>query len=244
MQRRRMQRRRMQRQFVLHRREAAEMLPVRVFEPACDDRLVRFVEGVFQVVQANHQSQGLAWRAIVGAITFGEHAVKPLPIDLVGENHQRMIGIENLIEVSLKQFQLAHAGSRAGLHGSPKLQGFEGDNDIRLQILLPTLPKRHPSIAAPAAFFRGRLTIRVLQTGGLQRVSQEHRDGERPDTAGNRCDVPGDLTSWLEIDIAHQPIIGPIDPHVDHRRARLNHLGSDKSWTANRSDENIGLSRD
>ena len=47
------QRCRMQRHFMLHHCEATEVLPVRVFHPAFQQGLVRFVEGVLQVMQAH-----------------------------------------------------------------------------------------------------------------------------------------------------------------------------------------------
>ncbi len=120
------QRRRMQRQLILHRRESAEVLPIRVFDPTRDDRLVRFVERVFQIVQPNHQPHGLAWRTVVGAIAVSQRRVETLPIDLVGKFDQRMIGVQNLIEMRLKKMKLVATSLRSRLHACLILQGFEG----------------------------------------------------------------------------------------------------------------------
>ena len=131
---------------MLHRCEATEVLPVGVLYPTRDDRLVRFVERVLQVMQANHQSHGLAWRAVVGAVAIGQCRVEAMPIDFVGKYDERMVGIENLIEMGLKKLELAAASLRSGLHACLILQGFEVDQTNVLQILHATKADSNPAL--------------------------------------------------------------------------------------------------
>ena len=110
------ERSRMQRQFVLHRGETAEVLPVRIFDPTCDHQFVRLVEGMLQTMQADQQPRGFCGCSVVRAITISERPIEPLPIDFIRQHHKRVIWIENLVEVSLKEIELIRFGTRARLH--------------------------------------------------------------------------------------------------------------------------------
>jgi len=123
----------MQRQFVLHRGEAAEVLPVRVFDPAVQQRLVRFVEGMLQVMQPDQQANRLGWRAEVRAVTVGQRRLETAPVDLVRQDEQRMTVIEQLLELSPKQIELTGFRSRFGLHADLKLQVFDPSRYDSLQ---------------------------------------------------------------------------------------------------------------
>lgn len=46
------------RQLVLKVLKTTKVLPVGIFQKAIQNRLIAFIEGVFQIVQANHQSGG------------------------------------------------------------------------------------------------------------------------------------------------------------------------------------------
>ena len=117
------ERRGMQRQFVLHGGEAAEVLPVRVFDPAIEQRLVGFVEGVLQIMQADQQPSRLGRRADVRGVAVGERRLEAVPVDFVCQDEQRMIVVEQLSELRLKQIELTRFRSRFGLHADLKLQG-------------------------------------------------------------------------------------------------------------------------
>ena len=95
----------MNRAIVLHVRVATKRLPVRVLNPTRDDRFIGLVERVFEIVQADHQTRRFARGAVVIAIAFGEHQIALIPIDVLGNLHQRVLGIEQLIKVSLEEFE-------------------------------------------------------------------------------------------------------------------------------------------
>ena len=84
--------------------ETAEVLPVDILDPAIHDR---FVESVFEVVQANHQPNRLRRGTHIFAVAVGKCRVEPCPVDLISQPHQRMFGIEDLVEVGLEQLKRA-----------------------------------------------------------------------------------------------------------------------------------------
>jgi hypothetical protein len=125
--------RRVDRAFVLHVRVAAEVLPVGIFDPTSQHRLVRFVEGVLEVMQADHQADRPGRRAHIRAVTICERRLQLGPIDLVSRHYLLALRIEELIEVGLKQFKHV-AERRFGVYESiHKLQGFGGSSVITLQ---------------------------------------------------------------------------------------------------------------
>ena len=76
-----------ERNFVLHRVEAAEVLPVRVFSPAFQHGRIGFVERVLQIVQSDKQPNTFCGSSHVGAVAFGEEFVEPLPVDPSQQAH-------------------------------------------------------------------------------------------------------------------------------------------------------------
>ena len=78
----------------------------------------------------------------------------------------------------------------------------------------------------------------------VQRVAQQHGDGQRADAAGHGRDVAGYFFDRLEIHVAHQTAIGAVDAHVDHRRAGLDHVGGDEFRLADGHDEDVGRAAD
>jgi len=137
---------RVQRQFVLHGREAAKTLPIGILHPTRDQRLVGFIEGVFQVVQADEQSRCLGRRAHVVRVELGKRRVKTRLIDLLCQDHQRMVWIKQLVEVGAKQIELVVIALRTWSHGSPKLQETEDVVVNILQILLDRPHRSTPSL--------------------------------------------------------------------------------------------------
>ena len=51
------------RQLVLKVLKTTKVLPVGIFQKASQNRFIAFIEGIFQIVQANHQPGGTAWPA-------------------------------------------------------------------------------------------------------------------------------------------------------------------------------------
>ena len=60
---------------------------------------------MLEIVQPHHQPGGLGWGALVGAVAILERHVESLPIDLPRELDQRVFGVEQLIEVGLKELK-------------------------------------------------------------------------------------------------------------------------------------------
>jgi hypothetical protein len=62
---------------------------------------------VFEIEQSDDDANGFRWRAEIGAAAYFEGELEAISVDAFGENNQRMIRIEPLIKVSLKEVQLA-----------------------------------------------------------------------------------------------------------------------------------------
>ena len=84
----------------------------------------------------------------------------------------------------------------------------------------------------------------AAQFGGQERIGQKHHDSQRAHATGHGRDLAGYLADGLEVDIAHQPAIDAVDPHVNHRRPRLHHLRRNHSRTAHCCNEDVSLARD
>ena len=97
------QRARVDRQRELQVVEAAEVLPIRVLDPARDHLLVGQVEGVLQVAEPDHQPDRDAGPAHVGVIELAEARLEHRPIQQAGEAHQRMAPIDLLVEAGAEQ---------------------------------------------------------------------------------------------------------------------------------------------
>lgn len=106
----------MDRTIVLHVRVAAEGLPVRILHPPFDQRLVRLVERVLEVVQADHQPYRLGRGPHVLAVAVGKGRVESRPVDLASQLEQRVIEVEDLIEMGLEKLKNV-AGLWLGFHG-------------------------------------------------------------------------------------------------------------------------------
>ena len=117
------QRCRMQRHLVLHRFVPTKVLPVGILDPAIEERLVGFVEGVLQIVQSDQQPNRFGGRAGVGAVAVFEGQIEALPVDLVGQDVERMLVVEQLLEAGVEQIELAGFRFWSGLHADLKLQG-------------------------------------------------------------------------------------------------------------------------
>ncbi len=88
-------------------------------------RLVRFVEGVLQIMQADQQANRLGRRAEVRAVTVSQCRLETVSVDLVRQDEQRMAVVEQLLELRPKQIELTGFRSRFGLHADLKLQASD-----------------------------------------------------------------------------------------------------------------------
>ena len=84
----------------------AEVLPVRVLDPAIHQRFVRQIERVLEIVKPDQQPNRFRRSSRVRAVTLRERHVEPGPVNLPRQNTQRMIQIQQLLKPSLKQIQL------------------------------------------------------------------------------------------------------------------------------------------
>lgn len=103
-----------------------EELPVRILHPAIEQRFVRLIERVLQVVQTNEQTDVLSGRASLRAVTIRESDVEAIPVNLPGQKAERVVEIQQLIKLRLEKVELTGFRTRFGLHAGLKLQGFEG----------------------------------------------------------------------------------------------------------------------
>lgn len=62
----------------------AEVLPVRVLDELGDDRLVRLVEEVLEIVQPDHQSRRQAGAADIFRVEHAEVGLEAAPVDGFG----------------------------------------------------------------------------------------------------------------------------------------------------------------
>ena len=94
--------------------------------------------------------------------------------------------------------------------------------------------------AAPAC---GRAAAAALAASSV--LLQQHRDRHRPDAAGDRRDQPGALGRRTSKSTSPtRPLVGAVDPDVDHRRARLDPLARDHARAADGGDEHVGAAAD
>ena len=80
-----------------------------------------------------------------------------------------------------------------------------------------------------------------MHTIGLERVDQQHRDGEWSDSARHRRDQAGNLRGFLEGDIAYQTVLGSVDPDVEHGGSGLDPFAAHELGSPDRCDQNVGL---
>ena len=101
------QRRAVERQLVAERQLAAEVLVIRVLQPARAQRLVTEAVHVLQDEQPGHQPGRQARLAGAGRAHRAEPAVQKVPVDPIPQQHQRMLQIDDLIQRRLQQVLLA-----------------------------------------------------------------------------------------------------------------------------------------
>jgi hypothetical protein len=102
---------------------------------------------VVSLRQADEQSRCLGRRAHVGGVELGKRRVEPRPVDLLCQDHQRMVWIEQLVEVGVKQIELVAVSLGAWSHRAPELQETEGVAINILQVLHVRL--HHSTLSLP-----------------------------------------------------------------------------------------------
>ena len=65
-----------------------------------------------------------------------------------------------------------------------------------------------------------------------------------PTPPGTGVIAPATSLTGVEVDVADEPVVGAVGADVDHRRARLHHLGADQARRADRGDEDVGARAD
>lgn len=96
-----------QQKFVL-----AEILPVRILDPARYHRFIAHIEGVSELIQPDQQSRRHTQAPYVSDVQRSELALKELPLNLL-----RALLIELLIQLRLPQMTLPLYGlTGSGLH--------------------------------------------------------------------------------------------------------------------------------
>jgi hypothetical protein len=81
---------------------SAEVLPVGILHPTIHHRLVGFIEGMLQVVQAHHQPDRNAGPSFLG-IQPAKPFLHQRPINLPGQSVQGVALIQNLLQSHPKQ---------------------------------------------------------------------------------------------------------------------------------------------
>ncbi len=104
-------------QLVAEAQLAAEVLVVRVLDPARAQHLVREVVHVLQDEEAGHQSRRQARLARTGLADRAEASIEKAPVDLARQPHQRVAQVNDLIERRSEQILLAVVSRSA--HASP-----------------------------------------------------------------------------------------------------------------------------
>ena len=85
--------------------EAAEVLPIRVFQKMRQYRFVALVEGVLQIMKPHHQADRIAGSSPIFDISGVEFLLKMAPVNLMGENEQGVPRIEDLVESGSEQIR-------------------------------------------------------------------------------------------------------------------------------------------
>ena len=76
---------------------AAEVLPVRIFNPQGNNVFIAQVMLVFQIVKSNHQTRGDAGRTLTGMIGAAQTLFQQLPVDDSTETNQGMAQVNQLL---------------------------------------------------------------------------------------------------------------------------------------------------
>ncbi len=94
--------------------------------------------------------------------------------------------------------------------------------------------KKRQRPAATAIDGSAAATVPQSNLSRQQRIREQHRHGQRADSAGNRRDPASDPPDTLEVDVTHEPALAslrihhPIDAHINHSCSRLHHLRGDQ----------------
>ena len=96
----------MQRQRRLKQYFAAKILPVRIFEPTCDECFVGQVVRVLEIFKPDHQASRQGRSPVVRAKQRLVRLIETIPIHQLGENTERMVEVQLRIESRLKELEL------------------------------------------------------------------------------------------------------------------------------------------
>ena len=97
------------------------MLPVGILDPAFEQRLIEFVDGVLQIVQTDEQSDGCTYGSEVRAMPLRKWSNETISVEILCHRTQPMTVIEQLLILNVEQMQLAAFRCRSGLHAASKL---------------------------------------------------------------------------------------------------------------------------
>nr|QIJ55914.1 hypothetical protein mgb_00001 [uncultured bacterium] len=115
---------RVQRQLMLQVLVAAEVLPVRVLQPARHHALVALVERVLQIVQPHQQTRRQRRLPRPRTVLHVDLRFQAQPVHLPGQAHQRVAEVEDLRQLGAEQVR-----GMIGLFRHHGLQGI-GENPL------------------------------------------------------------------------------------------------------------------
>ena len=101
---------------------AAEVLPVRVLNPALDHKFIGEVEGVLQVVQCDHQANGHAGTSFAFGVECAEALYGTVPVNVGCEFDQPLVLIHKIDQLGSKQLVLALKLSDFRSHQLPRFR--------------------------------------------------------------------------------------------------------------------------
>ena len=117
---------------MLHVLTAAEELPIRILHPTRHDRFIAFVESVLEVHHADHQPRVHPRPTELVGVALVDGRVELLPIDLFGQDVERVLGIQQFAQMGAKQLAL-----RSGSFRFHCLPAFSTKRSKTWQILAP-----------------------------------------------------------------------------------------------------------
>ena len=133
-------RRRIDRHLVLKEREAAEMLPIGVLNPALDHLLVREVVDVLQIMQPDHQPCRLG-RTTDRFEEFAEALIERRPRHQPRQTHQAMAHVDDGIEALTKEIGVGTTAADR-LHGKTPEIGAAGTSSRHDPTSIPAKESR------------------------------------------------------------------------------------------------------
>ncbi len=105
---------------------AAEVLEIGVLQPSFAELFVREVEGVLEEGQAGHEAGGQGRLSGSVAVDGAEVRLEGGPCDLVGELHEGVLEVDDLIEPGAEEVGLSAVAPFLGSHGHPRLDAAGG----------------------------------------------------------------------------------------------------------------------